>query len=89
MALSVSNGPDLGLFSLAVLFWGGETLASSVNARPEKLMSFWKQLINGSKRGAETISLAGDTVCLLPSLAAVRHPALSLFDKWDISAASV
>lgn len=65
--------PDLGMFSCPVLVWDQDTrLLCSCRAcwsSEAKLMSFWKQLIKGSRYGRWAISLIGGAGCLLPGLA--------------------
>lgn len=95
VALSVFGCPDLGVFSCPVLVWDQDTeLLCSRQAcwsSVAKLMSFWKQLIKGSRCGRWAISLIGVAGCPLPSLAggswsATQQPTLGSDDKWTISA---
>ncbi len=95
VALSVSACRDLGMFSCPVLVWDQDTgLLCSCRAcwsSVAKLMSFWKQLIKGSRCGRWAISLTDDAGCPLPGLAGgpwstTQQPTLCLVDKWTISA---
>lgn len=98
VALSVSACCDLGMFSCPVFVRDHDTgLLCSRQAcwsSVAKLMSFWKQLIKGSRCGQWAISLIGDAGCPLPSLAggswsATQQPTLCSVDKWTISAALI
>lgn len=98
VALSVSACCDLGMFSCPVLVRDQDTeLLCSCWAcwsSVTKLMSFWKQLIRGSRCGHWAISLIGDTGCPLPSLtegswSATQQPTLWTVDKWTILAALI
>lgn len=73
VALSISACRDLGMFSCPVLVWEQDTVflcsCRACWSSVAKLMSFWKQLIKGSRCGRWAISLNGDAGCPLPSLA--------------------